>query len=143
MGYNNSTSILFDTSYIISSTLWKDSNYHSAGAYIAQIDTFEKKYITNYIFLEMATVSSQKLGKLESNRLLQGFLESNIEIIWIDKLLDKKIQLEFLKLKDKNISYVDLATSMIAKANKISAVATFDKHFKKLGKEYGFEVVGV
>ncbi len=143
MEYNKPTSILFDTSYIISSTLWKDSNYHSAGNYIAKVDTFEKKYITNYIFLEIATVSSQKLGKLESNRLLQGFLGSNIEMIWIDKLLDKKIQLEFLKLKDKNISYVDLSTSIIAKINKISAVATFDKHFKKLGEKYGFEVVGV
>lgn len=143
MEYSKPSSILFDTGYIIASTLWKDSNYHSASDYTAHIDTFEKKYITNYIFLEIATVSSQKLGKLESNRLLQGFLANNVEIIWIDKTLDKKIQLEFLTLKDKNISYVDLSTSIIAKINKISAVATFDKHFKKLGQEYGFEVVGV
>jgi len=47
-----------------------------------------------------------------------------------------------LKITNKNISYVDLSTAYIAKKYKIKNVSTFDKHFKKLGKDYGFNVLG-
>ena len=134
--------IILDSSYIISSAIGDDDNHKIAEHLTTHIHTFDEVYITNYIFAEISTVLSQRLGKSNSSIILQGFLENPHEIIWVDKDTDKKTQREFLKLKDKNISYVDLSTAIIAKQNKINAVATFDKHFKKLGEKYGFEVIG-
>lgn len=135
-------SIIIDSSYLISTAIKQDSNHHLAPYFHIQIYAYQSLYITNYIFAEVSTVLSQRLGKIQSGIILQRALLDKIAIIHVSEKIDKQIRSEFLTLKDKNISYVDLSTSMIAKINKISAVATFDKHFKKLGEKYGFDVVG-
>lgn len=135
-------SIIIDSSYLISTAIKQDNNHHLAPYFHTQVYAYQSIYITNYIFAEVSTVLSQRLGKVQSGIILQRVLLDKIAMIHVNEEIDKQVRSEFLKLKDKNISYVDLSTSVIAKINKISAVATFDKHFKKLGKEYGFEVVG-
>jgi predicted nucleic acid-binding protein len=60
----------------------------------------------------------------------------------MNQKLDAETKKEFLNLTNKNISYVDLNTALIAKKYKIKTVLTFNKHFKALGKKYGFKVIG-
>lgn len=144
MSTNISTnkSLLVDTSFLVSLYLTYDSNHHRALALfgaIAQNKVVVK--ITNLIFVEVSTILSQKLGKPDFTKIMQHkiFSDSEDSRIFISEPFFKEVTREFLIVPNKNVSFVDVSTALVAKRDSLDVVS-FDKHFKGLGRKYGFKV---
>ena len=134
-------SLIVDTSFLVSYFLPKDSNYSRALRLLAKIKEFEQLLITNYIYSEFSTVVSQRLGK-------SGFLEVlnepplvNCKELIFNKSSHSKTKTEFRHITNKNTSFTDLSTFIIAKEYTIDSVLSFDKHFKYLAKEYKIDLI--
>lgn len=134
-------SIILDSSVIISYFWPQDSNHENARRLFQYLDVYQNIFITNLITLEIATVLSQRIGKSKLKVVTNDFVNS-LDNLFVNEQDTGKVLSQFLEIKDKNISFIDLSTSYIAKKHKIDTVLTFDKHFKRLGKDYGFNVLG-
>lgn len=135
-------SLLVDTSFIVSLYVTYDLNYPQALAFFrTMVESKKIVKFTNLIFLEVSTILSQKLGKSDFTEIVHHGIFSDYEEsgIFIDELLFREVTQEFLLTSNKNISFVDLSTALVAKKMSLDVVS-FDKHFKALGKRYGFKV---
>lgn len=137
---HSKVSLFLDTSYIVSSYFVKDTNHKKATELGTIVSQAQDLYITNYIYSEIATVLSQRIGKKACQNALEK-IEEQAKVIYLSENMFRECKLEFFKQVDKNISFVDIASSLTVKENKIEAVVSFDKHFKQLGKTYGFKVI--
>ena len=63
------------------------------------------------------------------------YLDSDIDEVFIDNALHRKARQLFIKLKSKNISFIDCSSVIAMKTEKIKTAFSFDAHFKKLGVE--------
>lgn len=97
--------------------------------------------ISNYIFLEVVTVLSQRVGKFTALEVGKYFIEnSSIQTIHIDEELQRYSWKIFQEVKDKNIGFVDCSIIAAMKAEGISHLLTFDiQDFQKLKKSYRFQ----
>lgn len=134
------TSILIDTSYIISLLNTRDTKHTKAQDLIPELLSYREAYITNYIYSEIATILAQRLGKQEALALLEKIKErtSNIHIT---KELDKDVRKKFTQIKNKDVSYIDTSILVVAKKKGIKTILTFDKNLKKLTKEEKLQVL--
>ena len=135
-----SESIIIDSSVIISYFWTQDSNHSKAIECFNKLDKFQTIYITNLLVLEIVTVLSQRIGKIKVQDFVNTFIDKQKEV-FVSENDNKTILNEYLFLQNKNVSFVDLSTCFIAKKFDIKYIATFDKHFNKLGKEFGFKVL--
>lgn len=133
---------IIDTSFLVAFFLETDSGHAQALKMFPHIIKLRKLYVTNYLFTEFATILSQRIGKKQFLNIITQLRSFQIDEIFIEKEDYNKVKLEFFDLSNKNISFVDLSTSYIAKKHNIDNVLTFDRHFNKLGKHYGFKVLG-
>lgn len=98
-------------------------------------------FISNFIFLEVVTVLSQRAGRRAAMSLGEHLLEDRqLEIVHIDKRLNT-ISWEFFKeIKKKNISFVDCSTLATMNFEDIKYLLTFDqKDFSSLRKKFKFD----
>jgi len=134
--------VVIDTSFWVSLYFLGDTNNVKASKLLEAVNAFvSKAYITDFIFGEVATVLSQKLGKRDFVRLYgsESALLSKADLFRDSGELIDRAREEFLAVPDKDISFTDVHTALVAK--ELGAdVMTFDGHFKKLGKRYGFRV---
>ncbi len=98
--------------------------------------------ISNFIFLETATILSQKRGKEIAIEVGNYFFSNlTIEIVHIDESLQESSWKIFQEIKNKNMSFVDCSNIAVIKAEGISKLLTFDiEDFKKLQKKYRFSL---
>lgn len=97
--------------------------------------------ISNFIFLEVVTVLSQRVNKFTAMKVGKYFLESpEIELIHVDETLQNQSWIIFSAAEEKNISFVDCSTIATMKAESLSKLLTFDKKdFQKLQKRHRFQ----
>lgn len=98
--------------------------------------------ITNFIFLEIVTVLSQKRGRtvaLEAGTYLLS--APTITTIHIDEALNSNSWNIFQHIAHKDISFVDCSILAVLRAESIPTLLTFDtSDFKRLQKEYHFKL---
>lgn len=101
-------------------------------------------YISNYIFLEVVTVLSQRISKKVAIKIGQHLLADGfIKTIHIDEKLNHSSWQIFTALKNKNISFVDCSTLSVMNFLGIKKLLSFDqKDFGPLRKKYGFSFWG-
>lgn len=118
-----------------------DDSLHEKAQMIAQkiVHSNQSYALTNYIFLEIVTVLSQKRGKVRS-RIVGNTLLRSARIIHIDEWLHMQTWEFFASLQEKDISFVDCSTVFAMNADDISTLITFDKHFKLLQKHHRFSL---
>ncbi len=97
--------------------------------------------ISNFIFLEIVTILSQRIDRKTAitfgNHLLQ---DNQIEILHINESLQEKCWKAFQKMDKKNISFVDCSILAVMEAEKINTLLTFDlEDFVSLKKIYKFD----
>lgn len=99
-------------------------------------------YISNYIFLEIVTVISQRIGRKEAVFLGNDILkDSKVNIIHIDDRLNKLAWQIFTRIPKKNFSFVDCSTLALLQFEEIRKLLTFDREdFKSLQKDYQFDL---
>jgi predicted nucleic acid-binding protein len=141
MGANSR--IFVDSNYFIALFNFQDSLYRKARKTARSLDAKRPQLvISNFIFLEVTTVLSQKRGKsvaLEAGRYLAK--SSFIEIIHIDEFLHQQTWEIFQAIKYKDISFVDASTLAVLRVEGIAELLTFDiEDFKKLQKNFRFRL---
>lgn len=101
-------------------------------------------YISNFVFLEVVTVLSQKVSRKTSVSLGNHLLrDKQLEIIHIDKQLHEMTWEIFQNIKKKNVSFVDCSILAVMKAEGIKKLLTFDqKDFLGLRRKYRFSFWG-
>ena len=99
-------------------------------------------YISNYIFLEIVTVISQRIGRKEAVFLGNEILKNpKINIIHVDETLNKLAWQIFTKVPKKNFSFVDCSTLALLQFEEIGGLLTFDrKDFISFKDEYRFKL---
>ncbi len=131
-----------DSNYFISLYNTGDSNHKKADAFSSKIiKSGISEVISNYVFSEIVTVTSQKVSKtaglLIGNRL-RG--QKRLTIIHIDQKLHDATWEIFKKVNSKNISFVDCSILAVMKENDIRHLVTFDDHFSAFKKLYRFKI---
>ena len=140
---NLNKSALIDTSFLISIFINNDISINKTHYILNDIQKFNKLYITNLIYIETATILSQRLGKSQFIRAEEELETLNLTEIFVNNSIDSTVRKLFRNTKQKDISYVDLATAYIAKEKSISHVISYDKHFKYLSIQFKFGLLGV
>ena len=136
-------SLLFDTSYIVSFCIVNDTNHVKAKELAEYLQTFSRKYTSNMVYAETATVLSQRLGKKEANILLDIFCQSGVVELFVDQPFHEMCKVEYSTWKNKNVSFIDMTLAILSRQEKIASIVSFDRHFIELGKKYGFKVIGI
>lgn len=131
---------ILDTSYLVSLFLTKDSNHNKAVKLLSQLKGLDDLFITNYIYVEFATILSQRLGKAEFTQI-DRLIKGSITELFISEHIDAKTKRMFLKQSRKDVSYVDISSITIMNLMKIPNLVTFDRQFTFLCKEYGFQIL--
>lgn len=100
--------------------------------------------ISNFVFLEIVTITSMKTGKevaVEAGRSLLS--NPRIRIIHIDEELQEESWRIFQQIRAKNISFTDCSIIAVMRAEGISTLLTFDEtDFRRLQEPYGFKLYG-
>lgn len=135
-------SLLIDTSFLVSLYLSYDSNHDRAVAFFSTIAKSKRVVkLTSLIFVEASTILSQQLDKSGFTEIVHHNIFSDREEsrIFISEPFFKEVTREFLATANKNVSFVDISTALLAKRESFDVVS-FDRHFKGLGQKYGFKV---
>lgn len=138
---NESASIFADSNFFISLANPEDNLHSKANEYSRAIEAKKSPIvISNFIFLEVVTIISQRQNRLAAVKAGEE-LQSNpqIKIVMIDKDLQKSSWEIFQELLRKNISFVDCSIVAIMEAEGIKSLLTFDRtDFTPLRKQYHF-----
>lgn len=96
--------------------------------------------ISNFIFLEVVTVLSQRVGKQSALRVGSHLLDDpKLSIIHIDPSLQQTAWQIFQTVPAKDIGFVDCSILAVMRAEAIHLLLTFDKtDFRPLLKNFHF-----
>lgn len=124
--------VLLDTSFIIALADERDVHHNKALALQAKIDNsdFGAVCVSDYVFDEVIAVALRKQGKQKATALGNDLVE-NMAIVGIDRQLWNESWQQFKK-SDLNLTLTDWTNTTLAKAIGETAIATFDKEFKKV-----------
>lgn len=144
MSIDLNNKVFVDSNFFVALFNPNDSQYAKALKLSKYIDRENLQIIiTNYIFLEVVTVLSQKRGKIVGNKVGEYLTTvNNIVTVHVDEELQRLTWQTFKTLENKDISFVDCSSAMVMKSEGISKLITFDtNHFKKLQKLHRFGFV--
>ena len=117
--------VLCDADFLIALFITNEPNYELANTIF---DKYDKFFVLNITFYEVATVLSRKLIQSEAIETLSRIRESFVDIIKLsdeDEVQSFELYNSFTK---KNISFFDCACLVIAN-NKDYKIASFDKFY--------------
>ena len=134
--------IFIDSCYLIAVNNPSDS-LHTKAKVVAPKIKAKRTIITDYVFLEMVTVLSQKVSRNFANQIGLSILSSNkIELIVIDQPIFFETWQIFTKLKPKNLSFVDCNILAMMRHHKIKKLLSFNHtDFAPLQKQFGFKLI--
>lgn len=140
MGESNK--IFVDSNYFIALYNPLDSLHPKAIEINQKITEKETLFITDYIFLEVVTVLSQKVNKKTAVRIGKHLRDDEVvNFVPIDlSFVDLTWQI-FQKVKNKNMSFVDCSILVVMRSWRINTLLSFDsKDFGSWQKQYNFKL---
>ncbi|MFW5720166.1 MAG: type II toxin-antitoxin system VapC family toxin [Candidatus Dojkabacteria bacterium] len=130
-----------DSNFFISLTNTDDSTHLPAMEIFKSIGGFEELSITNFIFSEVITVVSQKVGKSEAMELGED-IKKKVSIIYLDEDIMNLAWSVFKSDKSKNLSFTDATSLAIIKLMGFKKFLTFDKKdFRKYQSTLDFKII--
>ncbi|HZX49667.1 MAG TPA: PIN domain-containing protein [Candidatus Paceibacterota bacterium] len=134
--------VFADSNYFVALFNTDDSLYEEARHIAQKISSDATQLaISNFIFLEVVSILSQRKGKAAAIQAGQDILShpSLINVVHVDETLQQAAWDIFQSIEHKNISFVDCSIIAAIKTEGIKKLLTFDKtDFKKLQKKYRF-----
>ncbi len=114
--------------------------------FLGQITEDTPLITSNVVLYEVLTVLSMRAGKDIALAFGDWFynkaiLRELVQNIFVDEAIENKTWMLFRKVKDKNVSFVDCTSVIIASLNDVQEMVTFDQHFKSFEREYGVKVL--
>lgn len=135
--------IFVDSNYFVALFNPNDTLHKHASVVAKRIDTEHHRLVlSNYIFLEVTTVLSQRRGRNVAVGV-GTFLTTNpmIDVVHVDEALHEESWKIFQSTLRKNISFVDCSTLAILRAERIDHLLTFDDtDFRGLQKQHRFKL---
>lgn len=128
--------IFVDSDIFVSALRKDDSNHQKAKNLYLRLEKLNVSFATsNYVFAEVITVISQKIGhnsaiefinNMRSSDSLYNFIQVTLEI--------EEVAIEiFKKQTSKNVSFVDCTNMALVKHDNHDAIFSFDEIYKKNG----------
>lgn len=133
--------IFVDSNYFVALFNPSDALHRHALDLAERIDSQDiPLVISNFVFLEVVTVLSQRRGRKVAIDVGEHLLTNPlIAIIHVDELSQLESWRIFQNIKEKNASFVDSSIIAVMQSERINALLTFDiQDFKKLQKQYRF-----
>ena len=122
-----------------------DTNHEKAKKLIENLPKDTPLLTSNLVIYEVLTVLSMRAGKERANKFGEWFfpLASGkiIGELFVDEALEYQAWTLFKNIKQKDISFADCASAVIAKEYDLRYILTFDRHFKIFEKEFGLEIL--
>jgi uncharacterized protein len=131
--------IFVDSNFFVALFNANDSLYKQSFAIAKNLDKSNKELvISNFVFLEIVTVLSQRINRERSIEAGKYLLENpNIKIHHIDEKRQSMSWGIFQNVKQKNVSFVDCSTIVLMKSEGMKTLLTFDlTDFKSLCKQF-------
>lgn len=121
-----------------------DTNHEKAKKLIKNLPKDTPLLTSNLVIYEVLTVLSMRAGKEKASKFGKWFFPlASGKIIgefFIDEALEHQTWSLFRSIKQKDISFADCASAVIAKEYDLRYILTFDQHFKIFEKEFGLEI---
>jgi predicted nucleic acid-binding protein len=134
MATTNNLKILVDTSSLVALKDKSDPNHNKSVKLSAKLQQLNADlYVSSDIIGETLTVISRKLGKNAALDFFEDYSKSNLKELFIDPKIHEKTRKFFLKVKFKNISFIDCSSVIAMKDSGIETIFALDSDFKKLG----------
>lgn len=130
------TIIFVDSDVFVSVLRKDDSNHQKVKKIYLQLEKLSVSFVTsNYVFAEVITVISQKIGHRIAIEFINNMRSSNSMYNFIQVTPEiEEIALEiFKKQTSKNVSFVDCANMAVMKHDNLDAIFSFDEIYKKNG----------
>lgn len=118
-----------------------DANHTKALKLLQKAIGADISFVTsNYVFSEVVTVLSQRLGHKAALEFIKEMKSpaSGYAIRWIDEDIEQEAISIFSKQTSKNVSFVDCTNMAIMKLYGIDVIFSFDDVYRK----NGFSVLG-
>lgn len=128
--------VLIDADAIVALSKKNDANHFKAQKISKSLCKLGVAFIiTNYVFSEVVTVLSQKIGHRESIKFIDDIKsdKSDIQVIWINIELEKLAIEIFKKQTSKNVSFVDCLNMAVLHRYHWDTIFSFDKIYQKNG----------
>jgi predicted nucleic acid-binding protein len=128
--------VFVDTDAFIALTKNDDSNHEKVVEILQRLDTKSIEYITsNYVFSEVITVGSQKMGRRYALAFIEELKSNNskYKIEWVDEEIEKFAIDMFKRQTSKNVSLVDCTNMVFAQYYDVDAIFSFDKIYEQNG----------
>ncbi|MBI4008703.1 PIN domain-containing protein [Candidatus Roizmanbacteria bacterium] len=138
--------IFIDSNFLIAIYNPNDGLHKKASKMVSGLEKFHAPfYISNYVFSEVVTILSQKVGRREAIIAGDNALNSgNFSFTFIDESLQTSSWKIFQEIKKKNMSFVDCSSLAIMRYMGIRKFLTFDTaDFASLRKNYSFSFVAI
>lgn len=135
--------VFIDTSFLVALYNKKDTLHEKAKLYTGDLEKVHV-VISNFILLESYTILSQRASKQQAISFGNYVRKYNpYDIFWIERELENEVWRTFTSIKDKNFSYVDASILTVIQKEGISHLLSFDHAFKRLEKEYSFNLIEI
>lgn len=129
--------VLFvDSDAFIALAKQDDSNHGKAESILAALEKREVVFATsNYVFSEVVTVLSQRVGKGAALSFIRAMRSpaSRLSWYWVDSSVEENAIHVFEKQFSKNISFVDCVNMALLAIHGIVEVFSFDQVYRKNG----------
>lgn len=127
--------VFVDTSAFYATLVREDTHHRDAKKIFSDVEEKNTVLVTsNYVLLECAALLQKRQNTLTAKSFFADALK-NLEIIWIDDMLQKLATALWLDSKDRHLSLVDCTSFAVMQKNKLTHAISFDSHFPKNGFE--------
>jgi len=126
---------LVDADAFIALIRQDDSNHQKALAVIERFKSDTQYLTSNYVFSEVVTVLSLRVGKSAALAFIDTIhLETSpYTILPVDAALEKDAVAVFKAQASKNVSFVNCINIALVRAHQLDGIFSFDKVYKKNG----------
>lgn len=128
--------ILVDADAFVALAKEDDANHKKAVEVLGALNERPVSFLTtNYVFLEVVTVLSVRVGRTAALAFIDSMrsVDSPFPVHRISEELDDSAVEIFTKQTSKNVSFVDCSNIAVCRALHVDSVFSFDKIYPKNG----------
>jgi predicted nucleic acid-binding protein len=139
----NEAKIFVDANYFLALYNPVDDLHQEAKRIARRLGRTGELITSNYIFSEIVTIFSQRVGRAEAITLGEALLNSDLlKIVQVNESLHAKSWEIFRQIKKKNMSFVDCSSLCVMQFFGIRRLLSFDRtDFSGLQKKFGYRLL--
>ncbi len=137
-------SIFIDSNILIAWFNREDIDHQKAKKLIQDLPSDVPRLTSNLVIYEVLTVLSMRAGRKKALKFGKWIFSlvfyGAIGEFLIDEAIERKTWELFRSVKQKDLSFADCASVIIAQEYGVNYILTFDQHFKIFEKEFNLKI---